>query len=82
MDDHEAHLLYHLFFKITAICLFLFIHLFFLGPYLWHKEVPKLGVELELTLLAYATAIATPDSSHACNLHQSSGQCRIHNPLN
>ena len=29
---------------------------FFLGPYLRHIEVPRLGVESELQLLAYATA--------------------------
>ena len=33
---------------------------FFLnGPYLWHMEVPRLGVESELQLLAYTTATAT-----------------------
>ena len=32
----------------------------FLGLHLWHTEVPRLGVELELLLLAYSTAIATP----------------------
>ena len=33
----------------------------FLGLHLWHMEVPRLGVELELWLPAYATATATPD---------------------
>ena len=33
----------------------------FLGPHPWHMEVPRLGVELELQLLAYNTATATPD---------------------
>ena len=33
----------------------------FLGPHLWHMEVPWLGVELELQLLAYMTATAMPD---------------------
>ena len=28
----------------------------FLGPYPWHMEVPRLGVELELQLLAYIIA--------------------------
>ena len=36
----------------------------FLGPYLWHMEVPGLGVESELLLLAYTTATATQDLSH------------------
>ena len=31
-------------------------------------EVPRLGVELELQLLAYAIAIAMPDLSHICDL--------------
>ena len=44
-------------------------------------EVPRLGVESELQLLAYATASATPDPSCVCDLHSSSGQHRIHNPL-
>ena len=46
-------------------------------------EVPRLGVELELQLLAYttATATATPDLSCLCDLHHSSQQCQILNPL-
>ena len=44
-------------------------------------EVLRLGVELELQLLAYATATATQDPGHVCNLHHSSRQRRILNPL-
>ena len=44
-------------------------------------EVPRLGVESELQLLACATATAMPDLSHVCNLHYSSRQCLILNPL-
>ena len=44
-------------------------------------EVPRLGVQLELQLPVYATATATPDLSHVCNLHYSSQQCWIPNPL-
>ena len=44
-------------------------------------EVPKLGVESELQLLAYATATEIPDPSHVCNLYCSSGQYQILNPL-
>jgi len=44
-------------------------------------EVPKLGVESELQLLASATATATWDSSHVCDLHHSSRQLQILNPL-
>ena len=42
-------------------------------------EVPRLGLELELKLLAYTTAM--PDLSHVCNLHYCSPQCQILNPL-
>ena len=51
--------------------------LFFLGPYPWHMEVPRLGVELELQLPTYSTATATQDSSHICDLHHRSRQCWI-----
>lgn len=44
-------------------------------------EVPRLGVEWGLQLLAYATATATLDPSHVCALHHSSRQHRILNPL-
>ena len=37
-------------------------------------EVSWLGVELELQLLTYATAVAMPDPSHLCDLHHSSWQ--------
>ena len=46
-----------------------------------HVEVPRLGVELELQLPAYAMAIATPDPSHACDLQHSLQQHGILNPL-
>ena len=41
----------------------------FLGLNLQHMEVPRLGVKSELQLLAYTTAIATPDPSGVCDLH-------------
>ena len=45
-------------------------------------EVSRLGVELELQqLLAYTTATATRDPSRVCDLHHSSWQQRILNPL-
>ena len=44
-------------------------------------EVPGLGIELELQLLAYTTATATQDLSHIFDLHHSSWQCWILNPL-
>ena len=58
-----------------------FFFLIFWGPHLWQMEIPRLGVELELELLAYTTATATRDSSLLCNLHLSSWQCQILNPL-
>ena len=44
-------------------------------------EVPKLGIELELQVPAIATAIAMPDLSCVCDLHHSSRQHQILNPL-
>ena len=44
-------------------------------------EVPRLGVESELQLLAYAIAIAMQGPSHVCTLHHISRQCWILNPL-
>ena len=37
----------------------------------------RLGAESELQLLAYATATATQDPSHICELYHSSWQCQI-----
>ena len=44
-------------------------------------EVPRLGVQSELQLLAYATATETADLSGICDLLHSSWQCWILNPL-
>ena len=44
-------------------------------------EVPRLGVELELQLPAYATATAMEELSHVWDLHCSSWQRWILNPL-
>ena len=41
----------------------------FLGPYPRHMERPRLGVQLELQLLANTTATAKRDPSRICNLH-------------
>ena len=57
-----------------------FFFLVFLGPYLWHMEFPRLGVEPELQLSAYTTATAMWDPSRICDLHRSSWQCQILNP--
>ena len=44
-------------------------------------EVPRIGVQLELQLWAYTTDTATLHLSHMCNLHHSSRQHQILNPL-
>ena len=60
---------------------FLFFFFSFLGLYLQHMEVPGLGVQLELQLLAYTTVTKTPDLSHICNLWSSLWQHQILNLL-
>ena len=74
---------YHPFSKCSSAFMpLLFIYLFCLvGLRLWHVEVHRLGIESELQLPAYTTATATPDLSRVCNLHHSSWQCQILNPL-
>ena len=59
----------------------IFFFFCFSGPHSEHMEVPRLGVQLELQLAAYATATATQDLSCACDLHHSSKQRQILNPL-
>ena len=44
-------------------------------------EAPRLGVKSEPQLLAYITAAASWDLSHASDLHHSSGQHQILNPM-
>ena len=44
--------------------------------------VPRLGVQSELQLWAYTTVTATQDLSHVCDLHCSSQQHQILNPMN
>ena len=44
-------------------------------------EIPRLGVESELPLPAYTTATAPRDLSFIYDLHHSSWQCQIPNPL-
>ena len=63
---------------------FFFFFFFFFAiswPLPRHLEVPRPGVELELQFLAYTTATAMPDPSHVCDLHHSSWQGWILNPL-
>ena len=58
---------------------FFFFCLFRAAPTVYRSY--RLGVELELQLLAYATATAMWDPSSICDLHHSSRQCWILNPL-
>ena len=58
-----------------------FFFFFFLGLKLQHMKVPRLAVASELQLPAYTTATATRDPSCICNLHHSSQQPRIPDPL-
>ena len=60
---------------------FLCVSFVFLGLHPWHMEIPRLGVLWELQLLAYTTATAVPDLSCICDLHHSSWQHQIFNPL-
>ena len=62
-------------------CLFVCLFVFFVGLHLRHMDVPRLGVESELWLQACTTATATPDPSHIWDLHHTSQQCQILNPL-
>ena len=60
---------------------YLFLIICFLGLHTRHVEVPRLGVEWELQLPASTTATAMQDPSCICDLHHSSRQCWILNPL-
>ena len=84
-DGYEAHKISSNGMCFAEICnmiqgtfvLLYFLH--FLGLHLWHMEFSKLRVEEELQLPAHATATATRDPSHICDLACSS--CWILNPL-
>ena len=66
----------------TCITFFFFFFFLFRADLLGvESEVPRLGVELEQQPPAYATATATWDLSLVCDLHHSSGQRQILNPL-
>ena len=54
---------------------------FFLRPHLWHMDILRPGVKLELQQPAYATATAMLDPSHILDLHHNLWQCWILNPL-
>ena len=47
----------------SRFCFCVFFSFFFLGPYLWHMEIPGLGVKSEPQLPANITVTAMPDRS-------------------
>ena len=63
----------------VVVCFVLFCFVCFLGLHPSHIQVPRLVVETELQLWAYATAALDP--SLICDLYHSSQKCRILNPL-
>ena len=73
--------IYHLSTYVSII----YIYIFF--PFCFFRAAPmahggsQAGVQLEQQLLAYATATATWDPSPICDLHNSSQQRWILNPL-
>ena len=83
---HKVLLILHqvLFLENISLVLYLLTYLVvvvvFLGLNPWHMEVPRLGVQWELQLPAYATGTAVPDPSHIFDLHGSSQQHEILNP--
>ena len=62
---------YDFFFFLSFYLFFILYYFCFLGLHLWHMEVSRLGVKLELQLPAYSTATAMPDLSRIFNLHHS-----------
>ena len=60
--------------NLWAIKHFFFFSFNFLWPRLWHMELPGLGVESDLQLLATASASATPDLRGICDLRRNQWQ--------
>ena len=69
--------------SINRSCFYIYIYINNSGPHPWHVENPRLGVKSEIQLLAYTTATATAmrDPSRVCDLHHSSRQCQMADPL-
>ena len=55
---------------------FFFFFTFFLGLHLQHMKVPRLGVKLELQVLAYTTATATPVQAASATYAAACGNTR------
>ena len=58
---------------LPSFTFFFCLFLLYLGLYLWHMESPRLEVQLELKLPAYATGIAMWDPSCICSLYHTLG---------
>ena len=58
---------------------YFFFFFVFLGPHPQHMEVPMIGAELDLQLLAYPTATTTPDLSCIYDIHCNLRHCQILN---
>ena len=68
---------------ISFVCLFWFSFAFFRAtptPYGGSQARGQIGAVASQPVV-YATATATQNPSHICDLHHSSRKCRIHNPL-
>ena len=77
-NPHTSLSLPHYALPLRSVFLFFF---FPSGLHRWHMEVHRLVVELFCSCQAYNTATAMVDLSCVYNLHHSSLQCRILNPL-
>ena len=71
----------HIFTPLFKLPFSFFLFFFFLGPHWRPREVSRLGYKSELQLLAYTTATAMQDPSCIFDLHHSSQQHQILNPL-
>ena len=54
---------------------------FFLWPHQWHKEVPRLEVKIRAAAASLHHSYSHTDPSHVCDLHHSSQQHWVFNPL-
>ena len=59
-----------------------YLGFFWFGVFSFLGTHPRLGVELEMQLQAYTTAMAMPDPSGIFNLHPQLWQRQILNPMN
>ena len=66
-------------FFLTICQLLLFFAFFRAAPAAYRDS--RLGVQSEVQLLPYTTTTAMQDPNHVCDLHHSSRQCQILNPL-